>query len=237
MCMSSTSTLISLPTDNLLERFGDERPTPGSGCAAALMGLLSASLLCAVARLTIAKTNDPERQSEGAVVLNIMESRIAPELRRIFQADADIFENVVALRIRRDAEIDPLEKAQLSRKANAALQPATDILFEITDLCFELISNGLGLYRQGYQGAKGDTGAALSAAVAGITSAMFVVSLNAKTSKAAWAKQAMQRVVDVQDRLRRSQREVFTLITQSRDEALESIQLGFEGFAGPRVNA
>jgi formiminotetrahydrofolate cyclodeaminase len=232
--MPSLPALISLPTDDLLERFGDDRPTPGSGCAAALMGLLSASLLCAVSRLTIAKASEPDRQSEASLVLQAIETRIAPNLRRIFQTDADIFENVIALRMRRDAATDPAEKSQLARKANAALQPATDILFEISDLCFDLMANGLGLYRRGYQGAKGDTGAALSAAVAAITSAMFVVSLNAKTSKAAWARQAMQKVEEVQDRLRRSQREVFTLITQSREEALESIQLGFEGFAGPR---
>lgn len=232
--MPSVPALIRLPTDDLLERFGDDRPTPGSGCAAALMGLLSASLLCAVARLTIAKAGEPDRQSEASLILKAIDTRIAPKLRDIFQSDADIFENVIALRLQRDAATEPAQRSQLARQANAALEPATEILFEITDLCFDLMGHGLGLYRRGYQGAKGDTGAALSASVAAITSAMFVVSLNAKTSKAAWAKQTMQRVEDVQDRLRRLQREVFTLITQSREEALESIQLGFEGFAGSR---
>lgn len=233
--MSVNSPLIALPADQLLARFGDDKPTPGSGCAAALMGLLAASLICAVARLTLARANRREDRDRAKLILDVVETRIVPELKSAFQQDADIFDQVIALRLQRDTAVNDLDRRRLAREATSALKPATEILFQISDRCFELIDNGIALYGSGYKAARGDTGAALSAAAAGISSIIFVVSLNAKTSKAAWALEAMSRVGDIRVRLNQQQQQIFALIRQSGDEALQSIQLSFEGGADDQL--
>lgn len=230
--MSAGSALITLPTDELLARFGDEKPTPGSGCAAALMGLLAASLVCAVARLTQEKAQTDGDRRRAGLILGVTEGRLTTALKDAFQRDAELFEKVVELRKQRDKTEDPNARRRLARAASAELGPATEILFEMTDRCFEIIDNGIALYDIGYKAARGDTGAALSAAVAAISSAIFVVSLNAKTSRAAWAPDAMKRVDEVQAKLARQQRQIFGLVRQSKDEAFVAIQKSFDAVTG-----
>lgn len=230
--MTQLPALISLPTDELLARFGDERPTPGSGCAAALMGLLSASLICAVARLTKEKGASFSDRERSALILSLVDGRLTDDLKQAFQRDAELFESIIELRQQRDSAVDENAKRRLQRAAIAELKPATDILFEIIDRCFQLIENGIALYGIGYKAARGDTGAALSAAVAAISSAIFVVTLNAKTSRANWALDAMKRIDTVQSRLAAQQAEIFGLIRLSKDEAFEAIQKSFDGATG-----
>jgi formiminotetrahydrofolate cyclodeaminase len=230
--MSDEKALISLPADELLVRFGDEKPTPGSGCAAALMGLLSASLICAVSKLTAVKSDDQGDRDRAKVIIDVVEGRIAPELREAFQRDADLFSKLIEQRRERDLLPKGPERTQVQRAVNAALEPATDILFDMMERCFELIDYGIALYGIGYKAARGDTGAALSAAVAAISSTIFVIALNVKTSKAKWAQSAMERLDQSQKRLAGQQKQIFSLITQSKDEAFLAIQGNFAAVTG-----
>jgi formiminotetrahydrofolate cyclodeaminase len=196
------------------------------------MGLLSASLICAVARLTQEKGASASDKERAAVILAVADGRLTEDLKQAFQRDAELFEDVIDLRRQRDAAPDDSSKRRLQRAAIAELKPATDILFEIIDRCFQLIDNGIALYGIGYRAARGDTGAALSAAVAAISSAIFVITLNAKTSKAGWALDAMKRLDSVQTRLAAQQAQIFGLIRQSKDEAFDAIQKSFDGATG-----
>lgn len=230
----SSTTLMELPTGKLLEKFGAGVHAPGSGSAAALMGILSAKLIITVGKISLRKPEYHKDHSKIEYINLRIEQDIEPELRRLFEEDASIFDEVIKLRQARDQEINPSEKRRLGERANEKLRVATDIPIKICELCIRLIDHGIAMFDMGFQAARGDSGAAVSSAVAGAMSGIFVVSLNLRSfKKSDWAIARRKRVEELHRELEIKQLSAFGRVRQLKEEDVETMALDFDGSQDP----
>ena len=220
--------LMELPAGKLLDKFGSGAHAPGSGSAAALMGVHSAKLIITVGKLSLRKPEYQKDYSKIEYINQRIEQDIEPELRKLFEEDATIFDEVIKLRVARDQESDPKEKRRLADKANEKLRVATDIPIRICELCIRLIDHGIAMFDMGFQAARGDSGAAVSSAVAGAMSGIFVVSLNLRSFKQSeWAQAKRKRVEELQRELEAKQLAAFGRVSKLKEEDVEAMSLDF----------
>lgn len=221
--------LIELPTIKLLEKFGSGAHAPGSGSAAALMGLIGCRLIGTVAALSLRKPQYQSSYSRIEFIANHIENDLDPMLRDLFQRDATIFDEVIKARVARDTATEDREKRRCAELALDKLREATEVPFQIGDTCLELIDYGVAMFDMGFKGARGDTGAAISAAVAGAMSAVFVINLNLKSFRGSdWAMQQRRRCDDFHHKLARKQLDAFGRVMTLRSEDVSSIGLNFD---------
>jgi len=173
--------LLSLPTKELLDKFGAGNHKPGSGSAAAFQGMLSAKLIHTVISISC----DPKHRSKYENYLQHLTEidaditeRIYPSLESLFEEDAVLFDKVIKLRRERDEEKDMERKKKLAEQALAALKPATDILIKIGDCCADLADYAAFVFDNGFKSAKGDSGVALSGAVGSLLGCLSIIDLN-----------------------------------------------------------
>lgn len=217
--------LLDRPTGQLLNDFGAGKASPGSGSAAALMGLLSAKLLVTVCEKSLSK---PEcKKNENAIdYIKDQLLIIEPRLIELFEKDAKEFDKVVALRIARDKADLPQDKSKLSRQSQELLETATDNAFHIADHCMKLIDHGVIVFESGWHAVRGDSGAALSVAIAGVMSSMFIINLNIKTLKGRkYAADNLNRYDEIYRELTAKQAKAFSCVTSLNAEAIAAIQL------------
>jgi formiminotetrahydrofolate cyclodeaminase len=220
--------LIELPTIKLLEKFGSGTHAPGSGSAAALMGLIGCRLISTVAAISLRKLEYQRSHSRISFIADKVNGVLDPSLRELFQQDAMVFDEVIKARVARDTAIDDKEKRRYAELALERLREATEIPFQIGDACIELIDYGAAMFDMGFKGARGDTGAAISAAVAGAMAAVFVINLNLKSFRGSeWAMQQRRRCDDFHQRLSRKQLDAFGRVMTLRAEDVSSIGLNF----------
>ena len=152
--------LLDRSTGQLLDDFGAGNASPGSGSAAALMGLLAAKLLATVCDKSASK---PECKSNERVLTYIKEQvqAVEPRLVELFEKDAKEFDEVVILRIARDKAKSASDKSKLSRQSQELLETATDNAFHIIEQCMKLIDHGVVVFESGWHAIRGDSGAAL----------------------------------------------------------------------------
>ena len=117
----------------------------------------------------------------------------------MFQKDADDFDRVVILRRQRNEAEDAAAKRRLREAALRALERATELVLDIGDLCLELVDHALIVFDTGAKKVRGDSGAAISSAIAGATTTIFVANLNLRSF------QGGQWSVTIQDRVNRMQ--------------------------------
>jgi formiminotetrahydrofolate cyclodeaminase len=222
--------LIELPTTKLLEKFGSGAHSPGSGSAAALMGLIGCRLIVTVASLTLRKSRYKGSHSRISFIADKINQDLDPLLRELFQRDAEVFDQVIKARLARDAATDDREKRRYAEFALERLREATEIPFQLGDACLELIDYGAAMFDMGFKDARGDMGAAISAAVAGAMSAVFVINLNLKSFRGSeWAVQQRKRCDEFHQRLSRKQLDAFGRVMTLRAEDVSSIGLNFGG--------
>lgn len=182
--------LLALPASALLDKFGSGGHAPGSGSAAALLGLLSANLVVTVSQLTLDRSEYVEHYQDVKEISERIETMLGPSLSKLFQDDAEAFDLVINARRTRDSASDDQARKILALAALDQLKLATEIPFKIAEACLELIDLSAKLFDVGFKGARGDTGVALSAALAGVISSAFVISLNLKSFNGTyWARQ------------------------------------------------
>jgi methenyltetrahydrofolate cyclohydrolase len=216
--------LLSKPTSLLLEEFGAGNASPGSGSASALMGLLAIKLLMTVCRKSLLKPKLQDKKPRFEFILEQL-SIIEPRLQSLFQKDAEEFDEVVRLRLKRDSATTAAEKARLTNQANALLEVATENAFAITELSLQLIDLGIIAFREGWAHVRGDSGSAISVSVSGAMSGIFIVNLNLKTlSTRIYAREQMNRCNNFMESLRRKQSRVFTCVAEINAEATQAIQ-------------
>ena len=221
--------LIELPTNALLDKFGSGKHAPGSGSAAALMGLLAAKLVVTVGALTLRKPEYQHAHTSIEFVLSKITSDITPLLLDLFQRDAEIFDEVIQARKARDSATDDRERRRHAETALEKLKAATDIPFQIGEACLRLIDHTVVVFDAGFKGARGDTGAAASAAVAGAMSAVFVINLNLKSFRGSeWAKAQRARCDSLHHDLVRKQASALERVMQLRAEDVTSMGLKFD---------
>jgi len=221
------SQLIVLPADQLLDRFGGGGHSPGSGSAAALMGLLSAQLTATVCK--ISAIDEGERATaKFAFVLERIEKRIIPELKSLFQRDAEDFDRVIQVRIARDAEKDAVKKRRLREQALRLLQSSTEIVFRIVRICLQLVDYALIVFDGGAKKVRGDSGAAISSAIAGAISGIFIINLNLRSfQEGRWSVQRQQESETLYQEVVRKQEDAYSRIVTLRPDIIDDVQPSF----------
>jgi formiminotetrahydrofolate cyclodeaminase len=224
--MATQQALIELPTAVLLDKFGAGGHKPGSGSAAALMGLLSAKLVVTVASLSLQRLAYRKDHAKIQFVMDSVEQQLEPRLKELFEHDAVVFDQVIKSRMARDNDIDEKEKRRLAHMALEKLKEATDIPFDICGICFRLIDHGIAMFDMGFKAARGDTGAAISAAVAGAMASIFVINLNLRSFRGSeWAKERRKRCDELHEVLESKQLAAFKRVMTLREEDVASISL------------
>lgn len=166
--------------NGLLRLFGSGEPIPGSGAAAALQGLLAAYLLLTVIQISREKKSQQDNTRILAQYAYQISSWIVPRLRFLFLEDIRVFGEVVPLRKARDTSSGSTRSA-VTRKLNRQTAEATAIPDLIAEQASELFAMGEFLYVHGYSAVRGDSGAAMSAALSAMLSCSFVMGLNSKS--------------------------------------------------------
>jgi dihydrofolate reductase len=168
-----------LTTDvkGLLRMFGAGEAVPGSGAAAALQGLLSAYLSLTV----IAKSREKRARATTRYLAQQafqISAVLVPRLRELFLKDIATFDSVIELRRLRDSTSGSA-KARFTRSHGKKMIEATRIPDEIFKISAELREVAEHLFWNGWQSVRGDSGAALSAALSAMLSSNFIMTLNA----------------------------------------------------------
>lgn len=211
------------PTGQLLEDFGAGKASPGSGSAAALMGLLATKLLVTVCEKSATK---PECNKAALTYIKEQVQSIEPKLIELFEKDAREFDQVVELRIARDKAKSSQERTKFSRQSQELLETATDNAFQIIENCMKLIDHGIVVFESGWHAVRGDSGAALSASIAGVMSGIFIANLNLKTLKGRnYASENVGRCDQLYKELTAKQTKAFSCVTSLNAEAIAAIQI------------
>ena len=218
--------ILSKPTSELLDAFGAGKASPGSGSAAALMGLLSAKLILTVCAKSLEKQVCAENFRVLEYLASQIKTEIEPRLKTLFEDDARDFDKVVALRRAALSAEDPQEKSKYSREANDLLEVATDYSIEVAELCMKLIDHGIVVFNNGWHAVRGDSGASISAAIAGVMSCIFIINLNLKTLKdRKYSQLKLAKCKELYSTLHSKQESAFGCVTSISTEAIDAVQL------------
>lgn len=229
--MSSKQTKPHLPlldqqANQLLDQFGSGSHTPGSGCAAALMGLLAAQLTLTVCR--ISTEGGQAGSADLRYLAREMETTFLPSLRDLFQRDADLFDEVIEARRNRERAKGDREKRQWNEKSLELLRQATELVLEVADLCSLLIDHGMLIFDQGAKKVRGDSGAAISAAIAAVSTSIFVANLNLRSFRGGqWAQVVRGRLDSLTEEITARQSLAFKRVASLQLETFSDDQLSF----------
>jgi formiminotetrahydrofolate cyclodeaminase len=214
--------LIKLPTDQLLSKFGSGGHKPGSGSAAALLGLVACKLIQTV--VTLSAGRDKYQGVSGQLTLanqNVV-SDIEPVLLRAMQDDSDQFDRVIEARRARNDATDSFAKRRLGEHALSELRIATEIPIRIANVCLSLADAGLVVFDLGFKAARGDSGVAVSSALAGASGALSIIYLNLTSFKGGeWALQTRAQADEISRRLQDLQLQLVERISRLNREVLD----------------
>ncbi len=192
--------LLDIPANQLLSEFGAGNPTPGSGSAAALQGLLSCSMISTVCK--ISSTKSVSLSKSQVDFLRDSADQIQANLKMLFQRDSDEFQKVVDYRKARENAGDRIEARKFARLANDKLEETNETIFEIADECLKLADFAFELFDGGWPAVRGDAGAGISAAMSGAMSCAYVANLNRKSLARRMSADTYKRqLVDLTDRI------------------------------------
>lgn len=223
-------TLLEQPATRLLDELGAGKASPGSGCAATLMALIACKMIVTVC----SKSSEKQELANNFAIFEFIKEKvkieIEPRFKVLFDLDAQGFEKVVELRITRDGESDPIHRARLARKANAQLETVSNLTIELIERSFDILGYSITIFDTGWPHVRGDSGVAISASIAAITSGIFILGLNLKTLKSRkFAQDNAAMCETYYARLRELQENAMTRIVALSKEAVEAIQLEMKG--------
>jgi formiminotetrahydrofolate cyclodeaminase len=220
-----TQELIKLPTDQLLTKFGSGGHKPGSGSAAALLGLVACKLLQTVISLSAGREKYQGVEQQLTLANQDVLDGIEPVLRSAMQEDSEQFDLVIESRRLRDAETDSHKKRQLAEKALSELRMATDIPIRIAEACLLLADKAMVVFDLGFKAARGDSGVAISSALAGASGAISIIYLNLTSFKGSeWAVQMRVKADELNSRIQKLQIQLADRITRLQEEVLSREQ-------------
>ncbi|UIF90061.1 cyclodeaminase/cyclohydrolase family protein [Cupriavidus necator] len=163
-------------------------------------------------------------------------TRIEPKLVELFEKDAREFDEVLRLRIERDEAANADEKTRFTRRANDLLETAADNAFAVIDACMPLIHHGVTVFQVGWGSVRGDSGAAISSAIAAVKSAIFITKLNLKSlGNRRYARENISRCAELYASLQQRQASAFECVTSLNAEALHVVQLELFHQGGERA--
>lgn len=218
---------LKLPADELLKEFGAGSHAPGSGSATALIALVAANLAYTVGKLTLTREGYEEQKVEVDAICTRIHTVLIPDLTKLFQEDAVVFDAVIQARVARN-NAAPENRGRLQAECLKVQKLATAIPFRIAKACLEIIDYSARLFDIGFRSARGDSGVALTAAVGGVLSAVYVINLNLAPFKGNyWAQQRRKEVDELQrvavakykaglDRIKKLRAEDVDIVEQDR---------------------
>jgi formiminotetrahydrofolate cyclodeaminase len=175
--------LSMLPLEELLKKFAAGGHKPGSGSAAALIGLISCALTKTVIGLSkervAYKSVWPKLEGIEASIANDIE----PALLMAFDDDAEQFDKVIASRRARDSEGEPIQRWKHAKRALTELHAASEIPLEIAEQCLVLAEHAITVFDIGFKSARGDSEVAIDSALSGTSGAISIVYLNLSSFK------------------------------------------------------
>lgn len=172
--------LMSLPLRDLLKKFAAGTHKPGSGSAAALLALISASLSKTVIALTADKETYEAVKDELGRITEEISTEIEPLLEEAFVQDSIQFGNVIEARKFRDKAVNHSDWWRRSHRALTELDSASLIALRIARASIRLTELSITVFDKGFKSARGDSEVAIEAAISGATGAISVVYLNLK---------------------------------------------------------
>jgi formiminotetrahydrofolate cyclodeaminase len=225
-------TLIELPTNKLLQKFGSGGHKPGSGSAAALLALVSCQMLRTVITLSNGRDEYAGVKDQLTLVNQTMANELEPYFLHAIQEDSIRFDRVILARQARDAaEKGSKERKQLADKALSELKDATEIPMKIAELSVQLADETLSVFDLGFKSARGDSGVAISSALSAASSAISIIYLNLTSFKGSeWARETRLKADGISRRLQSLQIELFSRIDRLRQEVIT--KEGEQGAAG-----
>ena len=201
----SVSELLEKPVSELLQKFGRGSHKPGSGSAAALQGMLSAQLAKTVITLTLDDKrieNYQEYVLELKDMLEVIDEELLPQLEILFCKDSVQFHEVIDLRVRRNSAESIVEKSKFSLEAKEQLKLSIEIPVEIALLCIRLGDISSFIFKNGWSSVRGDSGVALSGAIAGVEGALAIIDLNFISLDAdEWVQKTKDKVLGLRESL------------------------------------
>jgi formiminotetrahydrofolate cyclodeaminase len=220
---------LQLPTQKLLDEFGAGRHKPGSGSAAALLGLVACKMMQTVICVTLRNRVYADNFSQLEFVGSILSERHEPFFREAIQRDSIQFDRYHQAVLAKRASVDATDRRRLTDRARQELMPATQIPFEIADHGVDTAERGLIVYDLGARYARGDSGVAISSALSCCSGALFVVYLNLlQFREGQWAATMRASADLIAERYQSLQVEQFRRVSRIQAEGVPDPQLPLE---------
>lgn len=214
-----TNDLIKLPTNQLLDKFGSGGHKPGSGSAAALLGLVSCKLIQTVISLSSGRDAYKGVEAQLALTSSNVADTIEPILLKAVQDDSVQFDRVIAARRERDNEEDKKHRRHLADVALGELRTATEIPLDIAKNCIELAKSAMVVFDLGFRAARGDSGVAISAALSGASGCLSIIYLNLTSFRGGeWAADMRKKADELNEEVQKLQVELFSRIGRLQEE-------------------
>lgn len=220
---------LQLTTNKLLDQFGAGGHKPGSGTAAALLGLVG----CKMMQTVILATRRNLRYSANIAQLDFVSSVILqqhePFFRDAVQRDSMLFDSYYHARIKAKECVDESEKRRLTESAREELMKATEMPLEIARHAADAAQKGLDVYDLGAAHVRGDSGLAISAALSSCSGALFIVYLNLlKFREGRWAITTRADADSVKLQYQFLQSEQFRRVSRIQAEGIDDFQIGLQ---------
>ena len=217
---------LELPAKDLLEAFGKGSHIPGSGSAAAFSGLMAIELMKTVVQLSMSKSEYDRYRGEFELILNRLTETAKLDFTNYFNNDIKIFHKVSYHRRLRDTAKTEGKKNEHRLLANELLREATDIPLDLCENALDLLPTGFIIFDNGFKGARGDSGVAISNLLSAAQGALFIVFLNLRTfQKSKWKDERMERAVDLATRFTKLQKDAYSRVVTLYNENTDSKQL------------
>ncbi len=152
--------------EKYLSDLSSHKPTPGGGSASALVGALSASLVCMVANFTIGKRKFREFESEVKEIFREA-LEIKEKLLNMVDKDVDAYNSYVKAK-----------KSSSEESTQRAIFQATQIPYEILNLSFRVLELDYILLSKGNPNLLSDVGVSSELSYASCRSAIYNVKVN-----------------------------------------------------------
>ncbi len=172
--------LMELPLRELLKKFAAGKHKPGSGSAAALLSLVSASLSQTVISLTKERSGYEVNRQNLIDIGHEIETAIQPALELAFVNDSVQFDKVIKSRNHRNDSNKHDDWWRRSHQALLETDAASNIALQVARHSLRLAELSIRVFDIGFKSARGDSEVAIEAAMSGATGALAVVYLNLK---------------------------------------------------------
>lgn len=215
--------LLKLPTHKLLSKFGSGGHKPGSGSAAALLGLVACKLVQTVVSLSNGRDEYQDVEEQLTLANQDVSNAVEPFLAQAVEEDSVAFDRVIEARRVRDAcEPGSRERKAAAEKALDELRIATEIPIQIANKCLELADYALTVFLLGFKSARGDSGVAVSSAIAAIHGSLSIVFLNLTSYRGgSWAVEKRKEAEIIQAKSAELQKRFFDALSGLHEEVLQ----------------